>query len=146
MISHARYEVLKERLVRYSTWVDGIRGKGGWASYRREDVPKGIPRLTNAQLGAIEVYEFVHDPPDRYFCYVERQVVSAGVVDAHKVRITTGMGQTLGYGYLGTPYKCLGSIRYPVRFTGINLKKYHGIFFHGAGQYARVRQYKKQKV
>lgn len=92
--------------------------------------------LTHDQISSLEVYEFVNDIPDKYFIYVNE-----------KERIvTTWTGEKLGrITFLGSKYQSnLGDMRKTLHFTGINNKKYYGIFYCGNGDYARVRLYKNQ--
>jgi hypothetical protein len=58
-------------------WVDSIRGKNGWASYRPEDKPADVPDVTNAERSALEVFEFCTNPPDKYFLYINREKQTA---------------------------------------------------------------------
>lgn len=99
---------------------------------------RGEP-ISNAQLSQLEVYEFVHNPPNKCVVYVRRNIVSAGVVD-RKVTVITIGGQILGYGKLGQMYRNRGALCYPLWFTGINEVDYRGILYHSSGNYARVRR------
>jgi hypothetical protein len=143
MITTKTYNELKRKIAQFDAWVDTQRNpRNGWASYRVEDIPKHLSKVSNDQRSFVEVYEFVHTPPEKYFIYVERNVVSPGEVD-NRVRVTTWTGQTLGYGYLGRPYKCGNSRRYPIRFKGINGFRYAGTYYVSTGDYARVKKVKE---
>jgi len=37
-------------------WVDSIRGKNGWASYKPEDKPANVPDVSNEERSALEVF------------------------------------------------------------------------------------------
>jgi len=138
MITEKRYKQLRAKINAFDAWVDSQRNpRNGWASYRPSDVPRHLPRVSNAERSQVEVYEFVNQQPDKYFCYVQRNKCAPGLVD-NKVTVTTWTGQVLGYGYLGVPYKCGNSRRYPIRFRAINGVRYSGTYYASAGTYARV--------
>lgn len=70
-------------------WVDTQRNKSGWASYRPEDVPKSVCKVTNAQRGALEQYRFQnHKVGDRYGGYLAQTATG-------RTLITTWMGGLL---------------------------------------------------
>src|SRR5215469_13279623 len=109
-------------------WVDSIRGKNGWASYRPEDKPAHIPYVTNEERSALEVFEFITNPPDKYFLYIDEKNGTA----------TTWMGDMLGNVSLGREYRdSFGGRRVPITVHGINCKKYHGTYYKSSGNYAR---------
>lgn len=146
MITLERYQELRRKIATFDAWVDSQRNpRNGWASYREQDVPNHLPRVSNDERSQVEVYEFVQQRPDKYFVYVARNKCAPGVVD-NKVTLTTWTGQVLGYGFLGRRYETGAglrrSVRYPVRFTAINGDKYKGIYYASAGDYARVHRVK----
>ena len=132
MITKARYQQLKANYVAFKAWL------GDRTSYNTKDIPASVPRVSNDQLSQIELYEFVNIPPDRYTCYVKRETVSAGVVNRN-ITVTTWTGQVLGYGTLGSMFKCQNSLHYPIRFRGINGRDYYGTYYHSAGDYCHVK-------
>ena len=158
MLTKQEYDEVKARSVAHEQWVDTLRkhvrcraccgtsrnrvtldacekcnGKGhtlGWASYREEDRPATVPAVSNDERSAIEVYEFVSNPPERYFLYVNE--------DARTVTTWTGekLGDLLrGDGY----YSSFGDMRVPVTVHAINGRTYHGTYYKSAGSYARVK-------
>jgi len=135
MISHERYLELKANIAKFEAW------RGNRTSYYPSEVPKDIAWVNNDHRSQVEVYEFVHQQPEKYFAYVKRNLVAPGVVD-NKVSVTTWTGQILGYGYLGSRYFCGRSARYPIRFTAINGVKYSGTYFVSSGDYCRVKKVK----
>jgi len=111
-------------------WVDSIRGKSGWASYKPEDKPSNIPDVTNDERSALEVFEFVTNPPDRYFLYINPQKQTA----------TTWTGETLGQVSFGREYRDnFGGKRVPIMVRAVNGRVYHGTYFKSSGDYARIR-------
>ena len=146
MITTERYHELRRKIATFDAWVDSQRNpRNGWASYREQDVPNHLPRVSNEERSQVEVWEFVHTPPDKYFVYIQRNKVAPGVVD-RRVTATTWTGQILGYGRLGQMYRSGRSLRYPLRFEGINGRHYYGTFYSSSGDYARVRMTKSSRL
>jgi hypothetical protein len=115
-------------------WVDSIRGKSGWASYRPEDKPAQVPDVTNDERSALEVFDFVTNPPDKYFLYVNETNRTA----------TTWTGDVLGQVSFGREYRdSFGGRRVPITVRAINGRKYHGTYFKSAGNYARIKMAKQ---
>jgi hypothetical protein len=114
-------------------WVDSIRGKNGWASYRPEDKPANVPDVTNDERSALEVFEFCSNPPAKYFLYISEENSTA----------TTWTGDLLGHVTFGREYgDNFGGKRQPVWVRGINGKQYHGTYYKSSGNFARIRQSK----
>ena len=91
--------------------------------------------ITNEEISAIEVYEFINDPPERYFAYINEK---------DKTMTTwTGdiLGKVLGLWSLGWRSN-FGDIRVSIEVIGINGKRYHGTFYKSAGDYCRIKSYK----
>ncbi len=89
---------------------------------------------TNEERSVVEVYEFVNDPPDRYFAYINEKTRTCN----------TWMGDKLGEVGFGRAYRSnMGDIRVPITVYGINGKKYHGYYYKSAGDYCRIRLAKK---
>jgi hypothetical protein len=118
-----------------NAWVDTIRDKrSGWASYKPEDKPANVPDVTNDERSALEVFEFVANPPDKYFLYINEEKKTA----------TTWTGETLGTVLFGRTYKTPAfggwpSTRVPVTVKAINGRTYHGTYYKSSGNYARVK-------
>lgn len=137
MITKIRYKTLIAKIALFEQW------RNGRTSYHPSELPQDLKVPTNAERSQVEVYEFVTNPPDRYFCYVKRNIAAPGVVD-NKVTLTTWTGQILGYGYLGKCYftgvRPFQSKRYTLKFTGINEVKYKGVYYASSGDYCRIRK------
>jgi len=140
MITPEQAADIRQRNDALMAWVDSIRGKNGWASYRPEDKPAHVPDVTNDERSALEVFDFVTDPPDKYFLYVNEETHEA----------TTWTGDKLGDVRFGRAYKCPAfggsSTHVPITIRAINGLTYHGIYFKSSGNFARIRQSKQQKV
>jgi hypothetical protein len=116
-------------------WVDSIRGKNGWASYRPEDKPAHIPNVTNEERSALELFDFVTNPPDKYFLYINTATRKA----------TTWTGDVLGHVFFGREWRDnFGGRRVPITISAINGRVYHGTYFKSSGDFARIRQSKKK--
>ena len=88
---------------------------------------------TNEERSAVEVYEFVHDAPDRYFVYVNKDTKEA----------TTWTGDKLGAVVFGREYRDnFGGKRIPITVFAINGTKYHGTYYASSGDYARIKRSK----
>jgi hypothetical protein len=115
-------------------WVNSIRGKNGWASYRPEDKPADVPDVTNEERSALEVFEFCTNPSDKYFLYISLEKQAA----------TTWTGVLLGHVTFGREYRDnFGGIRVPVTVRAINGLTYHGTYFKSSGDFARIRRSKR---
>lgn len=137
---YARLRALADR---HEAWVDTRRGKNGWASYQPEEVPEDC-RMTNEERSAVEVYEFQHDPPARYFAYVKvNGEVPKSRRDPYRAMVgelTTWTGDKLGNVTFGCRYVLPnGSARVPIWVSAINGRHYHGTYFESSGDYARIR-------
>ena len=135
MLTLNEYVVLKTRLDKHNAWVDSIRGRNGWASYKPEQVPANLkPEPTNDERSTVEVYEFCQNPPTRYFLYIGFPKFGEPAI------ATTWTGDKLGDVSFGTSYRSnFGDKRVPVTIRAINGKTYHGIYYSDAGTYARVK-------
>lgn len=115
--------------------------------YMTENKTNGIPvnicatfpfanEVNNDVRSAIEVYEFINTPPDKYFLYIDEQNKTA----------TTWTGQKLGNVKFGTPYTSnFGDRRQPIDIIAINGKIYYGTYYKSSGSYARIKE-KKQST
>ena len=136
IISENEYKELKNKFEIYSQALTKFL-KENKRNYITQKESELLPEsLTHDQISSIEVYEFINDIPDKYFIYVNE-----------KERIvTTWTGEKLGrITFLGSKYKSnFRDKRRTIHFTGINNKKYYGIYYCDSGDYARVRLYKNQ--
>jgi len=108
-------------------------------SYYPEQLAKelGIALPTNDELSALEVYEFHTNPPERYFIYI----------DAEQARATTWTGENLGRVSFGNEYRSnMGDKRVNITIVAVNGRVYHGTYYKGAGDYARVKMAKERRV
>jgi len=127
-ISKARYIELCDRWQRFQDWHTLNSGP-----YYADEVPANA-RITNDEWSAIEVYEFIHDKPDRYFCYVNEK----------ERKVTTWTGDILAHHcVLGSPFHVFNAERRSIRFKAINGRIYYGWYFSGSGDYARVKATKE---
>lgn len=96
----------------------------------------GIDRSpTNEERSAVEVYEFVTNPPDKYFLYI----------NCTKRIATTWTGDKLGDVSFGSEYRDnFGGKRVPITVYAINGKRYHGTYYKSSGDYARIKLAKGQ--
>ena len=134
MITPDQATDIRKRNDALMAWVDSIRGKNGWASYRPEDKPANVPDVTNEERSALEVFEFCTNPPDKYFLYINREKQSA----------TTWTGDLLGQVSFGREYRDnFGGRRVPVTVRAINGLTYHGTYYKSSGGFARIRQSKQ---
>lgn len=85
--------------------------------------------ITNDLRSAIETYEFINDPPEKYFLYISEE----------KRLATTWTGQKLGDVYFGREFRSnMGDKRINITVYAINGKTYFGTFYKSSGDYARV--------
>jgi hypothetical protein len=88
---------------------------------------------TNDERSKVETYEFCHNPPDRYFLYINENDKTA----------TTWTGEILGTVYLGHAYRDnFGGKRRSVTVRAVNGYTYHGTYFCSTGNYARIKRSK----
>ncbi len=144
VLSRRRYRAMSGRIERYEAACEKMKGTraGFWtpaevrAACRLANL-RAAP--TNEERSFCEVYRFVHDPPDRYFLYVN---------EGNRV-VTTWVGHVLGQAHFGRPYKAPGfgrfQVRVPVRVRGINGREYAGTYYKSTGDYARVKLIKGGK-
>lgn len=130
-IDQATYENLRYRIDRHTQWLRST----GKNSYHPDEVPAHLkPLVTNEERGAVEVYEFLNDVPEKYFLYIREKDKTA----------VTWNGEKLGDVTFGYSYSCPGfwgrpSKRQPVTIRAINGRTYHGTYFKSSGDYARVK-------
>lgn len=137
MITTQRYHELKQKLAKFEAW------RNGRTSYHQSEIPPHVPYVSNVERSQIEVYEFCKNPPQKYFCYVKREIVTPGVL-GRSFTATTWTGQILGHGSLHKRFVCgkgLGiSVRWTMHFKGINGHNYRGTYYQSAGDYCRVHR------
>lgn len=133
VISLQEYTVLTAKIQAHDQARDKIfPGKN---SFTQEDLKRLPESPSNQERGWVEVYNFYHTPPQKYFLYVSES----------NQTVTTFTGGILGTGVVfGKEYRCRGfggfdSVRVPISFRGINGVRYSGTYYKSAGDYARVR-------
>ena len=137
MITSQQATDIRTRNNALMAWMDSIRNKNGWASYRPEDKPAHVPDVSNDERSALEVFEFIAKPPDSYFLYVSEDKRTA----------TTWTGEKLGDVVFGREYRDnFGGRRVPVTVRAINGRVYYGTYFKSPGDFARVRLSKRRGV
>jgi hypothetical protein len=96
-----------------------------------------LPTVTNEERSSCEVYDFVTNPPDKYVLYINDERHEATTWTGEKLGHVTGLSQT--------PKRSnFGDLRIYIDVYGINGKKYHGVYYKSAGDYARIKMYKNQ--
>ena len=107
---------------------------GKQTNYLTAEERKGLPKVTNADRSAIEVYEFKKDKPEKYTAYVNPE----------KRKVTTWTGQELGSIYeMGVPYRDnFGGERQNIKFKTDSGDRYSGTYFKSSGNYARFKKLK----
>lgn len=94
----------------------------------------GAPMPTNAELSAVEVWEFNNMPPKSLFAYIDKASST----------IRTFNGEVLGNVSFGKEHKSPGfngafSKRVPIKVIGVNGLTYYGTWYKSAGTYARLK-------
>lgn len=141
MITAQEYAVHRNRIDKYHATMDMVYP--GRCSFEPAMIANictlaGIDRApTNEERSAVEVYEFVTNPPDKYFLYI----------NCTKREATTWTGDKLGTVGFGNDYRDnFGGKRVPITVYAINGKKYHGTYFKSAGDYARIKMCKRSSA
>lgn len=125
---------IRERLVAKRAWLDARKGN----SYRQDElIAAGLSPVSNSEVSALEVFEFMRDKPDDYFLYINAKTRLA----------TTWTGDKLGDVTFGsTWHDNFGGKRTHVTIRAINGETYSGTYFTSSGDYARVRKIKGRKA
>lgn len=116
---------IRERLARFEAWRNGRSG------YRVEDIPADVPRVSNEEISALEVFEFIHDAPEKYFLYIREKEREAITWTGDKLGDITYMGPIWGDNF--------GGKRRSITVRAINGKCYVGTYYTSSGNYARVK-------
>ena len=128
MITQKQANDIRARHQKVRDWLDAHKTN----SYRREELEAelGIVIPTNEETSAAEVFEFVNDPPERYFLYINEAKQTA----------TTWTGERLGSVGFGNAFRDnFGGLRVPISVYAINGRTYHGTYYKSAGEYVRVK-------
>jgi hypothetical protein len=125
MINEAEAVAIRACITIFEAW------RNGRTSYRTEEIPADVPIVSNEDISALEVFEFMTTPPDKYFVYID---------ETNRIA-TTWMGEKLGDVRFGRKYRDnFGGTRRAVRITGINGRRYVGTYYTSSGNYARIRE------
>lgn len=109
-------------------------------SYRSEELPAQLlPTLTNEQQADIEMFDWLNDPPVKYFAYTKSD--KFGLTGSH---ITNWTGRELArIVHRGSVYRSnMGDRRCSFRAIGSNGLTYSGTAYIDAGDYVRMRAIK----
>lgn len=88
------------------------------------------------QVSQQEMKEWLDDPPDKYFAYIEKESSWNGFM-------TTWTGDRLGYvRFLRYWTSNFGDRRVSIYVRGTNGKEYYGTYYQDAGDYCRIKKYK----
>jgi hypothetical protein len=145
MLNELEYNIMRARLDRLESWRKSL----GRNWHYPAEVPNDC-KLTNTELSAIEVYEFVNIPPKRYTAYINitdksgmtRFQAAAGMLDS----FTTWTGDYLGS--LNVWKKSRdgrGNKVWYVVAHGINGVSYYGRHYPDSGDIVHLTANKHQK-
>lgn len=137
VIDKDTYIKFRDDIARYENW------RNGRQSVNVSDIPDNLKHVSNDMRGKVEQYEFLHNPPDKYFLYYsERPINDRG---SFQTWGTTWNGEILGRIHTGKEWRDnFGGKRVSFIMSGINGLTYHGTYFKSAGDYCRIKQSKKQ--
>jgi hypothetical protein len=134
-ISELEYRQLKLKYDTYHAAREELcQGRNHITVEEQEILP---PSPSHDEISALEVYEFRHNPPTRYFAYVHQ----AGHYPDY---ITTWTGEILGEVLtFGAAYHSnMGDVRQNIKVLGINGKHYSGTYYKSSGDYCRLKMTK----
>lgn len=130
--SEIEYSTAKEKLTAYDnsvrSWLTEHKTNG-----IRVEIASKMPyasEVNNDLRSMIEVWEFINNPPNKYFLYINEKESTA----------ITWTGSVLGKVTFGKKYKCsFGDTRQSIRISAINGLDYYGTYFKSSGTYARIK-------
>lgn len=138
IMGQQQYLELRARLNAHQEWLEREVFSKGRNWYPVGACPPEL-RVTNEERSAVEVWEWLADPPERYFAYVD----TVAKAPTYYPRITTWMGDNLGVCRLGRRWRSnFGDWRVSITVYGTNGVHYYGTFYESAGDYCRLRAYK----
>lgn len=142
-LTAAQYRALKDRNTRYEMArrrfdPSGYERGRGYSPIDLKVIEQmaRVKAPTNKDRSDIEVYEFLNDPPSRYFAYYDNDLR----------KITNWMGVKLGAIIdRGSPWTSnMGDRRVNVVVRAINGREYVGTCFLTSGTYCRLRVRRKK--
>ena len=148
MLTREQYEETRGRIDAFEQW------RGSRTCIDPSEIPEELD-VTNSERSAVEVYEFMTNPPAHYFLYVQPEGMPPASIAPRDVRYrgitregssglaTTWTGEKLGDVQFGRTFRSsFGDTRVSIRVYAINGKTYAGTFYKSAGDYARVKMCK----
>lgn len=153
-ISESEYVALRKAFDLYHSERNKLFPDSNWIDAERAKLLP--PALSNNQIGEIEVYEWIHNPPMRYFAYVKdpkerdeednRRYLWCNRSLNRLATVITWNGAVLGIAMLHSQYRDnFGGIRVSLDVAGNNGICYHGTYYKSSGDYARFTAYKNQQ-
>jgi hypothetical protein len=141
VITAAEAKVIQKRLNRYEKATKKFIKPNGWKIVPAEAGARLKARgldVTNDERSRLEVYLFVTDPPEKYFAYVYE-------IDGVPASITTWTGEIIGRvtTVFRTHRSGFGDKRVNFRAKMIDGRTYSGTFYKSAGDYCRLKVFKK---
>jgi hypothetical protein len=133
IVTIEQYKEARARLAKHNEWARQYQHKNGCIVVPADAVSPVV--VTNDDRSAIELWEWKHNPPDKYYLYVSEEKQ-----DAH-----TWTGQSLGTCRFGREWRDnFGGKRRSVTVFGNNGVKYFGTYFKSSGDYAMIKRAKRQ--
>jgi hypothetical protein len=114
MITREQYDEISARNARFEAW------RNGRTSYHPSEIPADVPTVTNDERSAMELYEFVTNPPEKYFLYVALNPNGyTGYGSSHQA--TTWTGERLGDVQFGRTWRDnFGGTRVSISVYAVN--------------------------
>lgn len=130
-ISEEQYNEIKNR---YDTYHEARKLLCGNRNYvTPADSEKLPPSVSSDEISMLETYEFIKNPPQKYFAYV----------DFRGGYLTTWTGELLGeIDFISRWKSNMGDTRYSIRVHAVNGKEYYGTYYSSAGDYCRITMIK----
>ena len=127
MITKAQRDEIMERETKLREWM------GKRSSYHPSELPVTINPPTNEERSAVELFDWIMDPPKRYFAYAVKEGA-----------ISNWMGESLGtITWEGATYRDnMGGKRKNFRMLGTNGIWYSGTAYVSSGDYCRLKAIK----
>ena len=133
MITDSEYRTLKSKYDAYQAALQARFGNG-WRCITPAIAATLPPAPSNDDTSAVEVYEWIVNPPARYLAYINED----------KRIMTTWTGEILGYTAFGRAYRSnFGDTRVSIDVRGTNGKRYYGTYYKSSGDYCRIKMYTK---
>jgi hypothetical protein len=117
---------IRDRYNAFQTWL------GDRCSYRPEDVPPNVPRVTNEEVSALEVWQFINEPANTWSMYLASDGRTLTTWPGDKLAtVTSETVREVGFGYRPS--------RTYLRAIAIDGSHWYGTS-PGRGMYARMRR------